>query len=476
MENSKNSFIAIFLTAIGLTLIAPLFIRGFYADFFSQASFNLLILFTIYTLSHKLSALSVGMAFVIPFLIFDWASMLTSSLFFLTLSQVIICFFLLYAIYYIAKKVVEEPVIDTNLVFGAIMIYLLVGILWSKFYWLTEVFIPNSFKGLLEGEVSFETAFHDQFDLFYYSFTTMGTLGLGDISPTSNLAKALTALQAIFGHLFLATVIAKLVSVWRRGAQKVINLTGEKLYKANQRNQSLLVVFILLLAIVFVPPSLIQGFYSNLFLQTCFNLLIIFMVYTLSNERLALYLGVGLAIPFVVLEFISIFYSSLPLLIINQAILCLFLIYASYYIIKKVLREPIIDTNLIFGAIIIYFLIGILWSKFYWLAEMLSPGSFRGITPVTGHELLDALQIRYDLFYFSFTTVAALGLGDITPASHLGKSLTILEALFGQFFVATIIAKMVMVWRTSREIESKDLSTKATASMVEKIKRSDKSH
>ena len=79
---------------------------------------------------------------------------------------------------------------------------------------------------------------------------------------------------------------------------------------------------------------------------------------------------------------------------------------------------------------------------------MLTPGSFHGagILNFDSTTLLNAYEQQFNFLYYSFATLATLGMGDITPLSHLAKSLTALEAMFGQLFVAIIIAKLVSVW------------------------------
>lgn len=62
--------------------------------------------------------------------------------------------------------------------------------------------------------IDFLNTYEQQFNFLYYSFATLATLGMGDITPLDHLAKSLTAMEAMFGQLFVAIIIAKLVSVW----------------------------------------------------------------------------------------------------------------------------------------------------------------------------------------------------------------------------------------------------------------------
>lgn len=433
-------------------LVAPLISNGFYANLVWVTGFNLVILSTIWTLSYDKRAIGIGILCSVPYVMLNCLAIVYSSIPLMALSKVFLCIFILYSIFFIALKVLKEPIIDTNLIFGSIMIYLLAAIFWARLYWLADIFYPEAtFKGLIPmglSSISLNNAIENQFNLMYYSITTLTTLGLGDIYATKHIGKALTITEAVFGQLFLATMIAKLVSIW---PNKDGDAKNAKPIASSQirRHGSFIAVFVMVLMIVLIAPVFVEGYYANLFLQACFNLLLLFTVYTLGDRALQLGIGVVIAIPFLAFDWLSIFTGSLFYMAISFGFLSIFLIYAIYYIAKKVLQEPVVDTNLIFGAIMIYLLGGILWSKMYWLTAIIAPGSFTGIAQIDlyGNNISAALQNQFDFFYYSFTTAASLGLGDIAPVNHAAKSLTALEAVFGQLFVATTIAKMVTVWR-----------------------------
>jgi hypothetical protein len=122
-----------------------------------------------------------------------------------------------FAIAVLMKKILYARKVNFVLIFGALMVYLLAGIVWGNFYFLLNMLFPGSFHGA--GELHFESTdflsiYEQQFNFLYYSFATLATLGMGDITPLNHLAKSLTAMEAMFGQLFVAVIIAKLVSVW----------------------------------------------------------------------------------------------------------------------------------------------------------------------------------------------------------------------------------------------------------------------
>ncbi len=98
--------------------------------------------------------------------------------------------------------------VDAEHVYAALSAYVLAGILLGFFYWALEQAWPSSFT--LGGEFSRMSA-------IYFSFVTLATLGYGDIVPHSDVARGLAIIEGVGGQLFLAVLIARLVSMYGRG-------------------------------------------------------------------------------------------------------------------------------------------------------------------------------------------------------------------------------------------------------------------
>jgi hypothetical protein len=86
------------------------------------------------------------------------------------------------------------------------------------------------------------------------------------------------------------------------------------------------------------------------------------------------------------------------------------------------------------GAVCVYVLIGMLFVFLYGVLAVLGSGNFFA----QGTDGTRSLRL-----YFSFVTLATLGYGDYTPAGELGRTLAIVEALFGQLYLVTVIAVLV---------------------------------
>jgi Ion channel len=100
-----------------------------------------------------------------------------------------------------------------------------------------------------------------------------------------------------------------------------------------------------------------------------------------------------------------------------------------------------VNVQSVTGAICIYVLFGILFVFVYGAMAALGSGDFFA----QGTDGTRALRL-----YFSFVTLATLGYGDYTPASNLGHSLAVVEALLGQLYLVTVLALLVSRMRGRR--------------------------
>ena len=95
-------------------------------------------------------------------------------------------------------------VVDRERILAALDAYLLVGLLFGVAYWMLDRQWPASFAGVAPGL--------DLPRAMYFSFVTIATLGYGDVVPTSPGARGLAILEGVGGQMYLAVLVAWLVS------------------------------------------------------------------------------------------------------------------------------------------------------------------------------------------------------------------------------------------------------------------------
>jgi hypothetical protein len=112
-----------------------------------------------------------------------------------------------------ARHALQAGRVDAERIFAALDAYLLAGLIFGVGYWLLDQTWPTSFG----------TASTSDFDLaraIYFSFVTIATLGYGDIVPTSDAARGLVILEAVGGQMYLAVLVARLVSLYSQQSDK----------------------------------------------------------------------------------------------------------------------------------------------------------------------------------------------------------------------------------------------------------------
>jgi hypothetical protein len=96
--------------------------------------------------------------------------------------------------------------ITSHRIQGAIAAYLLLGIIWAYGYALVGNLNPRAFAGSVD-PTGGPRAF------YYFSFVTLATLGYGDVLPVSPVARSLATFEAVTGTMYMAILIARLVSL-----------------------------------------------------------------------------------------------------------------------------------------------------------------------------------------------------------------------------------------------------------------------
>jgi len=129
-----------------------------------------------------------------------------------------------------------------------------------------------------------------------------------------------------------------------------------------------------------------------------------------------------------------------------------FLVITSVLIVLHVVRAQVVSFEVIAGAISAYFLIAYAFADAYTVIEHISPGAFK--IPNIDSMNLDALSSRGVFVYYSFVTLTTLGFGDMTPVSDFARSVTILEAVVGQMFIAILVAGLVSAGVAQKSLQS----------------------
>jgi len=124
--------------------------------------------------------------------------------------------FLAYVCLGILRDVLGRPEVTVDSVFGAVAVYVLIGIMWANLYMAAFLLDRQSFAGLPELGFIADTPvalYRHMGALDYFSLCTLTTVGYGDIHPTAPVTRTLAWMEAAVGQLYLAVMIARLVAL-----------------------------------------------------------------------------------------------------------------------------------------------------------------------------------------------------------------------------------------------------------------------
>jgi len=175
-----------------------------------ELSFDLILLAGVYSIglgSHRwpfttLAVLTLGMRWVELLLEYEAVDLTASAL---------SVAWLTYAIVLIIAYLFQRRDVTINTILGAMVAYLLAAVAFAMVFQVIELQSPGSFSGFpeaaseIEGRLSSAT--------MYFSLVCITTMGFGDIVPLSDIARPIAVIEGVFGQLYLAVMIARLVGL-----------------------------------------------------------------------------------------------------------------------------------------------------------------------------------------------------------------------------------------------------------------------
>ena len=194
---------------LALFVGTPLRAAGTVGDFLFDALFSLLLVSGVITVAQRPLLTVTVSALTTVTLVLRWASFESpeSALRFGGQALTIVVLSILAAL--VLWQVFREGPITAYRVQGAIVVYLLIGLVWAAAYELVHHVLPGAFQ-FAQGGPSEAGTTHG---LVYFSFVTLTTVGYGDITPLHPVARSLAIAEALMGQLYPAILIARLVSM-----------------------------------------------------------------------------------------------------------------------------------------------------------------------------------------------------------------------------------------------------------------------
>ncbi|HYB42222.1 MAG TPA: hypothetical protein VEL75_10665 [Candidatus Methylomirabilis sp.] len=218
----------------------------------------------------------------------------------------------------------------------------------------------------------------------------------------------------------------------------------QRLRRGRRQNLALLVSFVLL--VLFQPVlghrSIQLGLlFDFLFVFTGFY--VFFVVFRARWERrVAFVIVLPALVSYTMIYALLAGRFSMPIAVAYHCSVVMFLGFVVAVILRDIFRKGVISGDDVVGAICGYLIAALAWANLYSLTELLFPRAFTVNAAIAWR--LGNWHTRRALFdYVSFTTLTGLGYADVVPTAPPAYSLTWLEVIFGQFYIAVVVAQLV---------------------------------
>jgi len=158
----------------------------------------------------------------------------------------------------------------------------------------------------------------------------------------------------------------------------------------------------------------------------------------LVKRRVVSFVGIGLAMV-ALGERLWVFFAPSPRqTLLGSASWLLLMSYITWSQLRSLLKQREVTGDTISMAIAVYLLLALTWGLLYIVIFASQPEAFHFATPPAAE--VHRFPI---LIYFSLTTLATIGFGDITPLSLQARYAAVAEGIAGQFFLAVLVARLV---------------------------------
>lgn len=196
-------------------------------------------------------------------------------------------------------------------------------------------------------------------------------------------------------------------------------------------------LFVLLLSY----PFLHNGTLGKALLNVLLTFVLLSGIYVVTKHKQQRVIAILLGLPWLILSWSGIIFGIDKMILTTNIFGVIFYTFTVVTVFLYVIHAKKVTVDVLYGAVSVYLLIGLMWTSIYSLLEIINPGSivYIGVnSPVAWGDLL----------YFSYMTLTTVGYGELIPITDIARSLSLLEAVIGVMFVTVLLARLVGVYVT----------------------------
>ncbi len=206
LNHSPHRFLYLLIALVAFVTLVPVLDELGYGGMIFTIFVSIILLSAVYAVSQSRGQFFLALILAGPAFVLRWINNFLGSPWLELVADVFSVSFLLLVAMLILTHVLRDEEVSREKIFGALSVYLLLGVIWAMLFIMMDSLVPGSLR---HGQDQVLTGA----EMIYYSFVTLTTLGYGDIVPVSPTARSLATLEALTGQLYLTVLVARLVGL-----------------------------------------------------------------------------------------------------------------------------------------------------------------------------------------------------------------------------------------------------------------------
>lgn len=207
LVRKDHRFSFLLVSVLAMILITPLLETVNHGGLTLAVAFMFTLFSLVFTATEILWRRVVILVGAGMWLLLRFTTPLTEEPLFLSLAQVAYIGVTSVALYHVVRGLIEADRVTVDVLAGGAAVYLMFSVIWALSFALMEGLVPGS---IFSAPGNHAEAWNQ---LYYFSLTTLTTLGYGDFVPASAFARNWAALEAALGVLYLAVFMARLIGL-----------------------------------------------------------------------------------------------------------------------------------------------------------------------------------------------------------------------------------------------------------------------
>jgi len=196
------------LVALGLLFVFTPFIEDLPdGDLIDALLLTLVMVSAVLAVGARRRHLIIALVLVVPAVLGKWINHLRPDLLPPEVFLIATVVFFSFVFSHLLRFIVRAPRVNMDVLCAGVAGFLMLGLLFTPVYLIVARLDPTAFNAP-------QGSAFTGFNAFYFSFITLCTVGYGDISPVSKIARMLAVGEAIAGLFYMAVLISRLVSVY----------------------------------------------------------------------------------------------------------------------------------------------------------------------------------------------------------------------------------------------------------------------